>query len=292
MSYNVQSLVTLLANPPQCPDAYQGRGIVICGGGSYLPSTYIAIQSLRSSGCKLPIQLWYLGTKELPPVLAQYFHALEVETVDALPFASQQGIANLTGWQAKPLSIVYSPFREVLSLDADNFALRNPEFLFDSNEFQVHGCMFWPDFYFEQQCAWTIKPAAWSLLGLEPRLGAELETGQLLIDKKRQWRSLMGAFHMNVHAEFYYQHCTYGDKDTYALTWALTNDPYYVIPHRPKLLEEMIRIQYAPDGSDLFQHSRKWVLPSQKNLTLPSYQRESDGMMWLREFEEIIRALH
>jgi hypothetical protein len=73
------------------------------------------------------------------------------------------------------------------------------------------------------------------------------------------------------------------------LLGALTKDPYYVVPHRPKLLEDMVRIQFAPDGSELFQHSRKWVLPSEKNPTFTSYQRESDCKAWLREFEEKLR---
>jgi hypothetical protein len=38
-----------------------GKGIVICGGGRYWPSAWVAIKRLRASGCTLPVQLWYLG---------------------------------------------------------------------------------------------------------------------------------------------------------------------------------------------------------------------------------------
>jgi len=38
----------------------QGRGVVMIGGGlRYIMSAWVAVHLLRSSGCRLPIEMWY-----------------------------------------------------------------------------------------------------------------------------------------------------------------------------------------------------------------------------------------
>jgi hypothetical protein len=192
----------------------------------------------------------------------------------------------LGGWQNKLLSIVHSPFEEVFSFDADNVALLDPAPLFDDPGYRGHGQIFWPDFLFEQACEWTIKPFAWDFLGLAPMTGAELESGQLLMNKTMSWEPLMLAFHMNEYPEFYYERCTFGDKDTYRLAWEYLGRRPYVIAKRPEMLEDMVRIQHAPDGGALFQHSRKWLLPLARNDHLASFRRERECLEWLAEFEK------
>ena len=55
--------VKRLRRPSRC---WQGRGIVICGGGlRYFPSAWVCINMLRRLGCGLPIQLWHLGSAEV-----------------------------------------------------------------------------------------------------------------------------------------------------------------------------------------------------------------------------------
>jgi Mannosyltransferase putative len=46
---------------------FAGRGIVICAGGTRLfTCAWVCISLLRSTvGCKLPIQVWYLGPEEM-----------------------------------------------------------------------------------------------------------------------------------------------------------------------------------------------------------------------------------
>ena len=46
----------------------------------------------------------------------------------------------------------------------------------------------------------------------------------------------MLAYHMNEHPEFYYERCTFGDKDTYRLAWEYLRRPAYVVPKRPEML--------------------------------------------------------
>jgi alpha 1,2-mannosyltransferase len=289
MTYTRQMLDEHLRTMPRNPGGFRGRGIVISAGAFYLISGYVAIRSLRAAGCSLPIQLWHLGAEEMPDAVRPLFERHGVECIDSHAIRTTHPMRVLGGWQNKLLSIAHSPFEEVLSFDADNVALADPASLFADPGYRSYGQIFWPDFLFEQANDWTIKPFAWDFLGLPQRSGAELESGQLVINKSLCWEPLMLAYHMNEHPEFYYERCTFGDKDTYRLAWEYLGRSPYVIATRPEMLEDMVRIQHAPDGSGLFQHSRKWLLPLERNEHLPSFRLEKECLAWLAEFDEGLR---
>ena len=286
MTYSRETLDRYPRAPPSNPGGFRGRGIVISAGAFYLISGYVAIRSLRAAGCGLPIQLWHLGAEELPPAVRPLFEKHGVECIDSHEVRKVHPMRVLGGWQNKLFSIAHSPFEEVLSFDADNVALADPAPLFADPDYRAHGQIFWPDFLFAEANDWTIKPFAWDFLGLPSRTGAELESGQLLMNKAQSWEPLMLAFHMNEHPEFYYERCTFGDKDTYRLAWETLGLHPYVIPKRPEMLEDLVRIQHAPDGTGLFQHSRKWLLPLARNEHLPSFRLERECLEWLAEFEK------
>lgn len=249
-----------------------------------MPSAYVAVRSLRHAGCNLPIQLWHLGPEEMPGEIAAILAKLDVTCIDSFEIAKEHPFQNLKGWQNKIFSIVHCSFAEVLFFDADNFALQSPDSLFDLPVYQSTGTIFWPDFFVDVSEEWAIKPFAWEFLGLPARLGAELESGQLVVDKRKCWAALNLTRHMNERADFYYEKCTYGDKDTFTLAWAALNQPMYVVPHRPTMLPNRIRLQYGPDSSLLFQHARKWKLPPYKNRFMREYLMEDEALAWLMEF--------
>jgi len=289
MTYTRETLDQYVRAIPGRPGHLRGRGVVISAGAFYLISGFIAVRSLRAAGCGLPIQLWHLGPAELPDAFRPPFEKYDVEFVDSHEVLKKHPMRALGGWQNKPFAIAHSPFEEVLSIDADNVALADPAPLFDDPGYRAHGQIFWPDFLFEEENTWTIKPFAWEFLGLPPRSGAELETGQLIVHKTACWEPLMLAYHMNEHPEFYYERCCHGDTATYRFAWELLGRRPYVIPHRPKMLEDFVRWQYAPDGTPLFQHSRKWLLPAARNDHLPSFLLEQECLAWLAEFEEDLK---
>jgi alpha 1,2-mannosyltransferase len=271
-------------NVPPLP-RFEGRGIVTSAGGRYLPSVYVGIRSLRHFGCELPIQLWYLGAEELPPPFVPILAKYGVECIDSFKVREQHPFPNLGGWQNKIFSILHSTFEEVLFFDADNFALANPDFLFELPQYLACNNLFWPDFLPSGDEKWIIKPYAWEFLGLQPRTGAELESGQLVVNKSQCWEALSLARHMNERADFYYERCTYGDKDTFTLAWAVLGKPMEVIAQRPKLVPPGIRLQHSPDGSMLFQHSRKWQMPPFENRFVRNYLMEDEALAWLEELE-------
>src|SRR5688572_20721284 len=137
---------------PEYPDRFHGRGIVICGGGiRYFTNAWVCIRMLRRLGCRLPIELWHLGRGEFSVEMETLLLPMGVRCVDAQKVRKKFPVRMLGGWQLKPYAILQSAFREVLLLDADNLAVVNPEFLFETPEFKETGALFWPDYPFAKK---------------------------------------------------------------------------------------------------------------------------------------------
>ena len=282
--YDLRQLRQLLDSPSSYPGGFAGRGVVFSAGGNLLPGVYVAVRSLRQFGCQLPVEIWYLGNRERPSNRVQeLFEQQNVSFVDSIQQAKEHRTYVVGGWPNKPFSILRSRFKEVISLDADNMVLQNPERLF--TDYRSTGALMWPDFFMKPGGPWTIRQGAWELLGLAPKVGAEIESGQLCFDKERVWKALNVVMHMNENYPFYYTRCSYGDKDTFTLAFALTNTPCTVVAHRPKHIAQGIRIHFANDGSEMFQHCRKWRLPTRANPSIATYRLEKECFTWLDEFK-------
>lgn len=257
---------------------FAGRGIVVCAGGDvYFTCAWICIGMLRHLSCTLPIELWYRGPSEMSPHMIELMRALDVECVDAYAQARIDSVRRLDSWELKPFAIAYSRFEEVLSLDADNVPVQDPSFLFDAPEYRATGALFWPDRYTGPRSGqeW-LKRSAWKICRVPYRREPEIEAGQLLIDKRKSWRPLKIALHMNEHSDFYYAHF-YGDKDTFRLAWHRAGCDYTLLPHPLKNLGSSdVIVQHDFDGRALFQHrnGEKWSLASEPK-PIAGFQFES-----------------
>src|SRR5579859_2117285 len=177
-----------------------GRGIVIVGGGRYLPSAFIALSHLRRVGCRLPAQLWYLGDDELAPCWSRLARHLDVTAVDAKSVPGAEDFEHLGGWECKVHAIFGCSFEQVLLIDADNIPLTDPGFVFDSPQFARYGQMFWPDFLYTPGHQYAVRQRAWTDLGISGAAGIELESGQIAIDRRRCWRQLQVCRALNLHS--------------------------------------------------------------------------------------------
>jgi ADP-heptose:LPS heptosyltransferase len=245
-----------LRQPSGYPGGFSGRGIVICAGGvGYFPGAWVCIQRLRQLGCRLPVQVWHLGADEMDPEMTRLLAPLGVACVDASEVRQRHPARRLGGWELKPYAILHSPFKEVLSLDADNVPVRNPEFLFAARPYRETGAVFWPDYgRFEK------TKVIWQSCGLDMPEGPELESGQMLVDKQRCWRPLRLALWFNEHSDFYYQHL-HGDKETFRLAFHLLRKDYGWVPILPEALVGTM-CQHDFQGRRVFQHRNtdKWDL--------------------------------
>ncbi len=86
---------------------FHGRGIVTCcGGEKYNTQAWVLFNMIRKLGCVLPIQAWYLGTRERNAAFEQLCAPLGVEFVDARALAQQYPHPRLNGWEVKCYSIL------------------------------------------------------------------------------------------------------------------------------------------------------------------------------------------
>ncbi len=284
-----------LAAVPDYPvKRYAGRGIVIAGGGDrYFASLYVTVRALRHVGCRLPIQVWYLGRhKEMPRARQALLAPWQVECIDADRVRRRHPARRLGGWELKVFATLHSPFAEVLFLDADCYPCRNPEDLFELAEYRAKGAIFWPD------CATVDERLKWPAFGVpDPRRPGSVESGQFVVNKRACWRALNLAWFYNNYSDYYYLYC-YGDKHTFEVAWTRLGQPFVMFtPHARA--EQVGYLHIGPDGRTLFVHrcTDKFRLDAQPYMTpqrnevpgfYPTVPLETECWGWL---EELGRAL-
>ena len=100
-------------------------------------------------------------------------------------------------------------------LDADQVPVVDPTVAFDWPQYCEAGAVFWPDIL-------DIKAEnpIWAALGFAGERSVSMESGQVLVDKRRHLRAALATLALNEAAETTYRY-VYGDKDTFLLGWRL-----------------------------------------------------------------------
>eukprot|EP00041_Stephanoeca_diplocostata_P018706 m.394834 g.394834 ORF g.394834 m.394834 type:complete len:597 (-) comp21095_c0_seq1:316-2106(-) len=231
---------------------YHGKGIVMSAGRRmYFTSAYVTIRALRDiHKCTLPIEVFYNGMDELPSSAISHMESrYEVKFVDITQFPLAANI-NLKGYQMKAFSIFLSSFEEVLWLDSDNIPLEDPSFLFHTEAYTARGALFWQDW-----CNMvSVRRETWEVFGVptpeaspQPRenkttvwpqrcaqgVHNELETGQLLINKKQVWDALWMILYLNAHHTFFLKRLFHGDKMTFHFGFQAVGRSYGLVSYVP-----------------------------------------------------------
>ncbi len=125
--------------PPYPQGRYKGRGVIIAAAdaGSF-PGLYVTIRALRHLGCCLPIQVWHLGrNRGLRGKRQAALAPFQVECVDADQVRRRHPARRLDDWELKVFATLHCPFAEVLFLDDHCYPCRNPDFLFDLEDYRA-----------------------------------------------------------------------------------------------------------------------------------------------------------
>jgi alpha 1,2-mannosyltransferase len=205
--------------------------VIVAGGLKYTVPAWVALSSLRRAGCALPAELWFPAA-ELPD--AAFAAALRnlgaaVRNADDV-YPGGSAAAFKAGFALKAVAILFSRFEEVLFVDADNVALRDPTDLFDWPPYRSTGMLLWPDFWPRSAApdAFAIAPEAMSAYD-GVAANRSVESGQLLLHKRVAWRAATMAWFVNIQGPLYYRLlCSYmgaGDKETWAFAAALAGGP-------------------------------------------------------------------
>lgn len=214
---------------------FEGRGIVMPAGGAvYFQAAYVAISVLRSVGCTLPVEIWYMGPTELDPQMRGLLHQLGgVEFRDALDVRPE--LRMLSGWGLKPFAVFHTRFAEALLLDADQLLARDPTYLFDDPAYLERGAVLWPDYPSPEGVDCTAS--FFDVTGLpcpdydgmpnhdKPSAYRPVESGQLLVDRRRRLPEVWLAAKLCEHADFLWPKgrpakC-YGDKSCWLAAWLM-----------------------------------------------------------------------
>ena len=141
-------VATLPELVPQLPFAKGTKGIVTTASGKFMPVLIVSLRALQRSGTKLPVEVFIdseaLYEKEVCEVILPTLNArclVMSEILDAVPNKIQ-----VSKYQLKVLSMLFSSFDEMLLLDADNFVMEPPEDLFSTEPFVSKGFVSWPDY--------------------------------------------------------------------------------------------------------------------------------------------------
>ncbi|KIJ51257.1 glycosyltransferase family 71 protein [Sphaerobolus stellatus SS14] len=212
------------------PGLGSGRGIVMTAGNKDTAhNALVTLRLLREEyKCTLPVEIFSFPGEIQSQELIRDFRKL-----DAIHY-ELPGLQHAPGaWKSfhlKAASIVTSSFSEVLYLDSDNLPLRNPEYLFDSKAYKEGGgAVFWPDYNKDHP-----DNAIWRVLGKTCYYTEwEVESGQILIDKRGNdglnLAALHVASHMQANYDFWFR-LSGGDKDTFRYAFWALDAKYYTAP--------------------------------------------------------------
>ena len=269
---HVRSAISRL---PQNPRDWQGRGIVICGGGvRYFLCAWVCVNMLRKHGCQLPVELWHLNAAEMNDAMRTLMEPLGVTCINAQEVRKLYPARTVNGWEIKAFALLHSAFREVLLLDADNVPIVDPTFLFETRQFAETGAIFWPDFG-------RLEPSRsiWELTGVRYRDEPEFESGQIVLDKARCFRPLALAMWFNEYSDFWYRHI-HGDKETFHMAWRRLDAPY-AMPQRGIHELPATMCQHDFNGRRIFQHRNlaKWRLRG--NPQIPGFSQERECLSFI-----------
>lgn len=238
-------------------DQYDGTGIVLSIYPKLFNMTRASLKYLRLRlHCNLPIEIWVNGTEfqqaditaleEIGNLKVLFFSQ---ELVDNRVVLNSLFIGNGTAkagdiislspenYYFKILAILCCSFRHVLFLDSDNFALRDPTFLFETDQYLDSGLIVWPDFWKQ-----SYYNSIWSILNIKCIDEYEVEAGQLVVDIHRHWRSLQFTLYLLLDPVI--NPAFLGDKDTFVRAARVYQEPYSFVPHEAVPLGKLSALNF------------------------------------------------
>lgn len=204
---------------------FKGNGVVIVGGGKFMPIAMTTVRMFRRVDLETPIEIF---VPELEPVCQNVLPALNVRCVKLNTLGGK-----VQGYQYKSMALIQSSFENVLLLDADNFPIRDPSKLFRSKPFTETGFVLWPDYWLRTTSPHFLNITQLSSYAQLPTISTE--SGQILVSKRKHFKSLLLATYYNFHGyTTYYPLLSQGamgegDKETFAAGAAVMNEPLYQV---------------------------------------------------------------
>ena len=273
-----------IQNIPEYPaDNFAGRGVVMVAGGTrYLTCAYVNVTMLRRAGCTLPVELWFLGKREVDHKAKKLFeHLGDVVFKDVEDYIHECPFRKIGGWEMNVYSIINSSFEEVFFLDADNTVLIDIEEAFEWPQYKQTGAVFWPDYG-----RLSKGREIWSVMDTSYRDEPEFESGQIVMNKEKCWKELQLTQYLNQYSDIYYK-LVHGDKETYHMAWRSLGTEYSMIPYSIHRLRGCMS-QHDFKKNIILQHRNmdKWNLKPGENKPINGFFLEDECFDVLQELRE------
>lgn len=212
------------------------RGVVTTVSETQIPVLLIQLRMLRASGSSLPVEVFlseatpftdYICLTILPPLGATCVYLKSIFKV------AGTGV-DITSYQHKIFTILFSSFDEILLLDSDAWPISNPDHLFIYPPFTNTGLVLWPDFWYASESPYYFSIA--KIDDIPPlHLKPATESGELMYAKSKHELSIaLAAYYNHFGPEYYYPLQSQGapgqgDKETFPnAALALKEDFYWV----------------------------------------------------------------
>ena len=135
------------SNPPKLQYQPGTKGIVTSAGGGYFPVLLVILRMLRRTGSTLPVEIFLKSKDEYEEVACELFKELGATCVVLSEFFEDFRIRfDFQHYQLKGFGMLFSSYEEILFLDADNFPVRKPEDLFETEIYKERGMVLWQDY--------------------------------------------------------------------------------------------------------------------------------------------------
>lgn len=239
----------------------KGDGIVYLGGGRYNQLVLLSLKVLRAHGSKLPVEVIIPKRLDydidLCTIVLPTMNASCKIMSDFLPAPI---MAMIGGFQYKTVALLISSFENVLYLDADNIPVKNVDSLFNNKPFTDQHLVIWPDlwrrstspdFYDISDIPYDINKQVRNSYFPGDHRGsgddklmhdcdgaiaeASSETGQILINKKVHFKTMVLSMYYNFYGpQYYYSLLSQGaagegDKETFIAAAHKLKLPYYQV---------------------------------------------------------------
>ncbi|KAK4692924.1 alpha 1,2-mannosyltransferase, partial [Lecanoromycetidae sp. Uapishka_2] len=222
----------------QAQGLFSGVGVVIVGGGPYMPPALLSIRMLRKVNKLLPVHVFLPSKHDYESeICEQILPAMDAECFVIEDHLRKDNPVKVDHYQLKVLAILFSSFETVLYLDSDCMVLRDPMELIESEPFLSTGLLSWPDYWVA-----TEDPVFYKIAGLKefPKgvPARSSESGQLVLSKKKHLSSLLLAAYYNVYGpDYYYPMMSQGavgqgDKETFLAAAVVTGNPFYRVKEK------------------------------------------------------------
>lgn len=220
------------------PNILRPRGIIISGGGKYLPSAYITSRAVRHQDVDIPVELWYNGAEEYDVRYEKALQPFNVRLVDASRVAPYR---YLQKYAIKSFAVRHCDFEEVLHLDADSYPVD------DLKKLWGHEAVFWHDF--EHGDVWYHP----ELFHVKPVSPNAWEPGQYLVNRRKCWDILNLAYFYDQHSDYTWAY-GFGDTGTWRAAWDYFGKSPTFFSERPEWAG-LAYFQHGPDGkTPMFVH--------------------------------------